>query len=98
VLEVATICIQTGLNPVRHILESPCQYIRCHCLNFFGDVCFQGVYGSWFVLVKLKFYHKIYKVAKIQSFFGDCVISNGLWPPRLPDLTPPDYFLWGYPN
>jgi hypothetical protein len=19
-----------------------------------------------------------------------------LWPPRLPDLTPPDYFLWGY--
>ena len=20
----------------------------------------------------------------------------GLWPPRSPDLTPPDYFLWGY--
>jgi hypothetical protein len=19
-----------------------------------------------------------------------------LWPPRRPDLTPPDYFLWGY--
>jgi len=30
---VATICVQTGLNPVRHILESPCQYVRCHCLN-----------------------------------------------------------------
>jgi hypothetical protein len=50
-LEVATICAQTGLNPSRHILENPCQYNRCHCLNFFGDVCFQGVYGSWFVLV-----------------------------------------------
>ena len=34
-LEVATICVQTGLNPVHHILESPCQYVRCHCLNFF---------------------------------------------------------------
>jgi hypothetical protein len=35
-------------------------------------------------------------MAEIQSFFGDCVISKGLWPPRLPDLTPPDYLLWGY--
>ena len=32
---MATICFQTGLNPVHHILESPCQYVRCHCLNFF---------------------------------------------------------------
>ena len=34
--------------------------------------------------------------AEIQSFFGDRVISKGLWPPLSPDLTPPDYFLWGY--
>ena len=32
------------------------------------------------------------------SFFGDRVISKGLWPPRSPDLMPPDYFLWGYLN
>jgi len=31
---------------------------------------------------------------EIQSFFGDRVISKALWPPRSPDLTPPDYFLW----
>jgi hypothetical protein len=31
-------------------------------------------------------------MAKIQSFFGDRVISRGLWAPRSPDLTPPDYF------
>ena len=43
VLEVATICVQTGLNPARYISENPGQYVRCHCLNFFGDVCFQGV-------------------------------------------------------
>jgi len=55
VLEVATICVQTGLNPARYISENPGQYVRCHCLNFFGDVCFQGVYGSWFVLVNSPF-------------------------------------------
>jgi len=49
VLEVATICVHTGLNLARHILESPCH-----------------------------------------------IISKGLWPLCSPDLTPPDYFLWGY--
>jgi hypothetical protein len=36
------------LNPARHILEIPCQNARRHCLNSFGEGCFQGVYGSWF--------------------------------------------------
>jgi len=35
-------------------------------------------------------------MAEIQPFFGDRVVSKGLWPPRSPDLTPPDYLLWGY--
>jgi len=35
-------------------------------------------------------------MAEIQSFFSDCVILKGLWPPHSPDLMPPDYFLWGY--
>jgi len=35
-------------------------------------------------------------MAEIQSFFSDRVISKGFWPPRSPDLTPADYFLWGY--
>jgi len=35
-------------------------------------------------------------MAEVQSFIGDRVISKGIWPPRSPDLTPPDYFLWGY--
>ncbi|KAJ9576584.1 hypothetical protein L9F63_025521 [Diploptera punctata] len=35
-------------------------------------------------------------MAEIQSFFGDRVISKGLWPPRSPDLTIPDFFLWGH--
>ena len=32
---------------------------------------------------------------KFSPFFGDRVVSKGLRPPPLPDLTPPDYFLWG---
>jgi len=35
-------------------------------------------------------------MAEIQSFIGDRVISKGIRAPRSPDLTPPDYFLWGY--
>jgi len=35
-------------------------------------------------------------MTEIQSFFGDHVISKGIWPPRSPDLTTPDYFLPGY--
>jgi len=35
-------------------------------------------------------------MAEIQSFSGDRVIWKGLWPPRSPDLMPPDYLLWGY--
>ena len=33
---------------------------------------------------------------KFSPFSANRVISKGLWPPRSPDLTPPDYFLWGY--
>ena len=31
----------------------------------------------------------------LREFFGERIISKGLWPPRSPDLSPPDYFLWG---
>lgn len=31
----------------------------------------------------------------LQEFFDDRLISRPLWPPRSPDLSPPDFFLWG---
>ena len=34
-------------------------------------------------------------MAALSEVFGDRVISRGLWPPRSPDLTPPDFYLWG---
>jgi hypothetical protein len=32
----------------------------------------------------------------VNKFFDHRIISKNLWPPRSPDLTVPDYFLWGY--
>lgn len=32
----------------------------------------------------------------LREFFGEHIISRGLWPPRSPDLSPPDFFLWGH--
>ena len=29
---------------------------------------------------------------EIESFFDDRIISKALWPPRSPDLSPPDFF------
>ena len=30
----------------------------------------------------------------LQTIFGSHIISKNLWPPRSPDLTPPDFYLW----
>jgi hypothetical protein len=32
----------------------------------------------------------------LREFFGDRLISKGLWPPCSPDLSPADFFLSGY--
>jgi hypothetical protein len=37
-------------------------------------------------------------MALLQGFFRERLTSQGLWPPRSPDLTPPDLFVWGHPN
>ena len=32
---------------------------------------------------------------EIESFFKERITSKNLWPPRSPNLTPADSFLWG---
>jgi hypothetical protein len=32
--------------------------------------------------------------ALLQKFLRDRIVERGVWPPRSPDLTPPDFFLW----
>jgi hypothetical protein len=31
----------------------------------------------------------------LSEFFTERIISKNLWPPRSPDLSPPDFYLWG---
>ena len=33
---------------------------------------------------------------ELHKFFHDRLISKNIWPPRFPDLTSLDFFLWGY--
>ncbi len=33
---------------------------------------------------------------ELKSFFDDRLISDGRWPPRSPDMSSLDFFLWGY--
>ena len=32
---------------------------------------------------------------EIERVFHDRIISRDLWPPRSPDMTPCDFYLWG---
>ncbi len=32
----------------------------------------------------------------LGEIFNEHLISINLWPPSSPDLSPPDFFLWGY--
>jgi hypothetical protein len=32
----------------------------------------------------------------LHEFLSENLIYKGLWPPRSPDLTSPDFFLWSY--
>jgi hypothetical protein len=32
----------------------------------------------------------------LSEFFGGRIISRNLWPPRSPDLSPPDLYLGGF--
>jgi hypothetical protein len=31
-----------------------------------------------------------------QEFRGEHIVGRSIWPPRSPDFTPPDYFLWEF--
>jgi hypothetical protein len=34
-------------------------------------------------------------MALLRGLFGERLISRGIWPPRSPDLSPPDFYMWG---
>jgi hypothetical protein len=40
--------------------------------------------------------HAANTTALQQEFSGEHTVGRGLWPPQSPDLTPPDFFMWGF--
>lgn len=52
--------------------------------------------NCWFQQDSATCHTSIETMSFLHEFFGERIISKGLWPPRSPDLTPPDFFLWGY--
>lgn len=55
--------------------------------------------GSWFQQDGAKPHTAKYTMEHLHKIFQNRIISKGAdvtWPPRSPDLTAPDFFLWGY--
>jgi hypothetical protein len=49
-----------------------------------------------FIRVNIQGVQKVTRpMAYFESVFPGRLISKRLWPPRSPDLSPPDFFLWG---
>jgi AraC-like DNA-binding protein len=54
------------------------------------------IYNGWFQQDNATAHTARTSMNHVRMYFGERVISKGLWPARSPDLSPPDYFLWGY--
>ena len=66
------------------------EYVRC-VGNEKECVCSVCSSAGWSDIARFTRQH-----GRNSVLFRHRVISKGLWPPRSPDLTPSDYFLWVY--
>jgi hypothetical protein len=56
----------------------------------------EEVFSAWFQQDNAPAHTANATLKYLEEFFGERIISKGMWPARSPDLSPPDYFLWGY--
>jgi len=64
--------------------------------NLFGEVLFED---QWWFQDGAGAHRARAVMDRLQELFGPQIVSLGQqqeWPPRSPDLTPCDFFLWGY--
>jgi hypothetical protein len=64
--------------------------------QFVATLTEEEVFHGWFQQDNAPAHTAQATLQQLQMYFGERVISRGLWPTRSPDLTPPDYFLWGF--
>jgi hypothetical protein len=62
---------------------------------FIGELNENKINNTWFQQDSATALTAGQSMTLLSEIFGDCVISKDLWPPRSPDLNPPDYYLWG---
>ena len=70
-------------------------YIHNILESFFDQLTEQEKQQCWFQQDDATAHTARVSMAAVGEVFRDRVISRGLWPPRSPDLTPPDFYLWG---
>jgi len=71
--------------------------VYCRMIDaFIETLTEEEVFGAWFQQDNAPAHTSKKALKHLEMYFGYRVISQGLWPARSPDLTPPDFFLWGY--
>jgi hypothetical protein len=72
--------------------------IKCYCSmlhDFIGLLEEDEITCSWFQQDGATAHTANNSMKLLNEIFGEHVISRNLWPPYLPDLTPPEFYLWG---
>jgi hypothetical protein len=64
--------------------------------QFVSSLTENEIYTCWFQQDNAPPHTSNSSLRLLDEYFGDRVISKSLWPPRSPDLSPPDFFLWGF--
>ena len=62
---------------------------------FIGQMTSDKINYSWFQKDGATAHTSGRSMHLLKEFFGDCIISKDVWPPRSPDLNPSDFHLWG---
>lgn len=71
--------------------------VYCEMIDqFVMSLTEEEIFRAWFQQDNASAHTAHSTMQKLEEYFGDRTISRGLWPARSPDLSPPDFFLWGY--
>jgi hypothetical protein len=63
-------------------------------LPFFGQLNEDEIKNAFLQQAETTAHTVRWSTELLEGVFGERLISRGIWPPRSPDLSPPD-FLWG---
>jgi hypothetical protein len=75
------------------------ELLRIHLLEFLDDIPLQNRASAWFQLDGAPPHNAILTRNFLEHFFFERWIGTHgpiKWPPRSPDITPLDFFLWGF--